>query len=393
MKRFPVLNRAFQTPGIRVALVAALQCGAASYFAALGCEHEDRRFQASIGSGCVGYDGCSGTLDATRVCVCDATTNSTGPVEVTSATVGSPCSSDAYCRSWTGEPDLRCYPSTSNEFPGLAFNSAGGPAGGYCSRPCSPDAPCGRDSECVALSPQLSLCLADCRLSGVSNFRGDPECRTSLPIASDATPGTGPYPEPGPQACIPLSVFMPDDLRAMLLSNRGVCMPLCAGDEDCGGTRHCDPSSGLCVDEPPSGGDIGAACKVESAVDDCKSSFCLPYVEGDPDGICTAPCAYLADGCGSRLDSPRPMAACFASSESPNAGALGLCWPLCDVDADCRVPGRERDECAGPPLLNRQGTCALPAAPGPEPASGDDRDAAGDAGMRGDAAAVETETR
>jgi hypothetical protein len=125
------------------------------------------------------------------------------------------------------------------------------------------------------------------------------------------------------------------------------CIPICVTDNDCGGTRKCEASSGLCVDTPKTGKPVGASCTVTRGVANTEcQGFCLS-IEAIPDGgtstpgICTALCRLgTQEACNYRispLDAGPPEGACVlpVGDQGYNNGDLGFCLQLCDGQSDC----------------------------------------------------------
>ncbi len=255
--------------------------------------------------------------------------------------IGAPCTSDADCSD--AVDNFKCILETSN----VEFDGLGGPEGGYCTVPCSgtPDcsaldgaSACGLFDDATGQGYCLALCLAGNNPEkcgdGGTDFRA--------------------------QACVENPNAAPV----------GVCFPFCTSDEACGPGRFCalgGAAAGLCVDEAPVGGGIGAACDPNGMGEECASEICLTFSQGGvPVGaFCSASCTYAAQfGCGyapgTPATTPRDAFCLQEQLDGGQPGDLGFCFELCDVDADCvqqdwvcdSFPREELQT-----LLGREGQC------------------------------------
>jgi hypothetical protein len=207
----------------------------------------------------------------------------------------------------------------------------GGPQGGYCSVPCTADAECKAVDGDSACNLALGYCLALC-----------------TPGADTIKCGSG-----RAQYCVPIT----DD------GILGACLPGC----------FCDPGfPGLCVDTAPTGGGVGTACSLVTEATDCASGICLEYADpNDPTAtigsFCSANCtAGAVNGCGfDDVSGGVRQAACFEPQfAGGQVGDIGVCFPLCDITADC-VQAADGWTCSlfppeGAALLGRQGECRPP---------------------------------
>ena len=274
--------------------------------------------------------------------------------------IGSPCETDADCPEGTnGETPLTCIPASDST---VFFT--GGPQGGFCT------ARCADSDDCQALDP----------LSGCGLF-DDTNTGYCIGVCTAGADDRVKCPVDRAQAC----VASPDD------PTFGACFPICQSDTACGGDLFCDLGEGglaLCTAAAPPGGDIGAACTTETQATDCKSGICLTLVTPgtqDPAGsFCSASCTLgLRAGCGFDEVPPAGVARdafCLQAQEpTGDLGDIGLCFELCDVDADCAQVGSgwtcaEFNDVDAEGFFQRGGEC-LP--PGLEPPAPGDAGAAG----------------
>jgi hypothetical protein len=250
--------------------------------------------------------GTGGSSQATA----GAAGSSSGPEDQIPEGVGEPCESDSDCRTTEdGTALLTCITSSSNDAFGI-----GGPQGGYCSLPCTGNA------ECQAVDA----------LAGCANLPNGGYC-----IAL-CTPGAGTLKcgADRAQACFQTSTD-PNDI--------GGCFPMCTSDAACGGGRFCDFSDaglGLCRDEAPQGGGVGAPCTTATEDVDCASGICLTMsANGMPAGtFCSANCTFFSgNGCGydASIGGVREAACIQSRFTGGRGGDLGFCFEMCDVNTDC----------------------------------------------------------
>ena len=219
--------------------------------------------------------------------------------------VGAACRSDGDCIS-----GLDCLT------PGGGALNLSGPAGGYCTSTCGNDAACQSidpGSECVGFAG-ANICVRTCASRatprGVSKCldRSDVVC-VSVAALGDEPPGAGPQ--------------------------RGVCLPSCQSDAQCGPGLFCDLGNGLCTSERPAGDPVGSVC---AGAESCASGLCvtLPGFAG----FCSGFCRFGGPGCGFDGSEASPGAGC-ALAQVPNEGVgdRGLCLELCQSASDCHEPG------------------------------------------------------
>jgi hypothetical protein len=251
-----------------------------------------------------GDDGSFGT------CVCDTSALLGGGI------IGARCEADGDCAG-----GATCLRADSNIYLG-----AGGPAGGYCSFPCSVlsqdpyDDDCDThdlQSFCAPLGPDgATYCLRTC--FSLDPDPGEAKClnRPELVCISRAAGGSEPF----------------NGMR-----QEGYCAPQCGSDADCPDGRVCHAQAGICTDAQVAGAPIGARCTLDT---ECSGLACEDL---DPQnvGVCTAACTLGSlSGCGYARDASSRGAACItpqvaAGRFSEGVGDLGFCRELCDVAEDC----------------------------------------------------------
>lgn len=256
-----------------------------------------------------------------------------------SASIGASCAADDDCAR-----GLICFDVTD----GLAI---GGPAGGYCTRPCAATAECERleaASLCGALAGQ-PLCIRLCEAGPLEADEVKCLGREDLTCSSLTALGTQP----------------PSDRP-----NLGLCTPRCQSDENCDGMR-CDLASGFCSVFPATQRfPIGAAC---TAATECQGGICFAPFPGT-ERVCTAFCTLGAPGCGFDGNESTIEAGCvLAQVPGESDGDRGLCLELCDTAADCQQADAT---CVGPGQNGRAGACVKQVGAGePEPPQPEPEDA------------------
>lgn len=258
--------------------------------------------------------------------------------------MGDTCGTDRDCVSGLG-----CMLASSYDYFGF-----GGPAGGYCTAPCSDTVNC-QDLQAGALclrnpgDRSTGLCMRGC--TSQDPIEGENKCLERSDVACNSLAAAG-------------------QERFLGIRQAGFCRPLCASDAECPGTRVCHPSGGMCVDaeDDASGLEIGASCAVN---DDCRSSLC-EEVANDL-RICSQLCVLgQSGGCGFTEDAEARNAACLtarikANRFSEGVGDLGLCREICRADSDCQhadegwVCRDLRSDAAE--FFGVAGACVPPAAP------------------------------
>jgi len=221
-----------------------------------------------------------------------------------SSPLGTTCMSNTDCGG-----GLTCLKPTDNVVPGA------GPPNGLCTLECTTMASenlCASfGGTCITLSSSptgKSFCMEKCSTGPVTSRFSKCHGREDMVCAALEPTGFG-------------------------------CIPLCATDSDCGGTRKCDLGLGLCADVLTPGAPIGSPCTLDA---DCAGSFCYPF-DISPDapsaGVCTAICRLgNQEGCRFRtgpLDAGPPVGACLLSAPTADVGDVGICAQLCDSVNDC----------------------------------------------------------
>ncbi|HEU4580488.1 MAG TPA: hypothetical protein VFS67_19665 [Polyangiaceae bacterium] len=288
----------------------------AAWVASCNDDSNDRVCVAGTTRLCADQGRCQGT----QICLADGSgygeCDCTGPLRQPSMEtsdkpitplVGRRCSADADC----GE-GLQCFTDKSNAMFG------GGPAGGYCSLPCTGNEVCSAvdpDSECLGLTATQSVCLRTCRNQDPRSL-AENKCLTRPDVVCMSEVALGEADFTGAR-------------------QPGWCFPQCGSDEDCPG-RVCDLQRGVCVDARPAGLSIGEAC---TGGTQCAGGICV--AASATEAFCSAPCVFGQPvGCGYGPSATQRDAGClgprfggFLSSEG--IGDSGFCAELCDVDTDC----------------------------------------------------------
>ena len=222
-----------------------------------------------------------------------------------SGPLGTACSSNSECSG-----GFTCLKSTDNLAPGA------GPPNGLCTADCTTQANqtlCkSHGGICVSFSSasSKSFCMEPCMTGKVTPQEA--KCHGRMDVACGALDSPGLF----------------------------ACVPLCATDSDCGGTRKCDLGTGFCTDVVTPGAPIGSSCTLDT---DCAGAVCYPFdVSQDASssaGVCTGLCRLgNVEGCGFRttpLDAGPPVGACLLSTSTADIGDIGLCAQLCDTVNDC----------------------------------------------------------
>jgi hypothetical protein len=133
--------------------------------------------------------------------------------------------------------------------------------------------------------------------------------------------------------------------------DRGICVPVCTNDEECGAGAQCNRYSGRCVAEGtlPTESENGDPCDNDSQ---CNSGTCLEersgttptgWTDGYCLGVCILPIGYnsssfytdAGEGPGLPQGTCPDGDVCHPNG-SLNRGDQGACVEACTSDADCR---------------------------------------------------------
>jgi len=278
--------------------------------------------------------------------------------------LGNACTTDQDC----GNTGLICVRANHDFSVGV-----GAPPGGVCTAQCKADAECkklGAGAVCAALSEapldldvatdptEARFCMQGCALGAPAGFS---KCHGRDSFACR------PFAPPNAQRCATKAPFCTDGGVCF----RGYCRelgcgPRCDSDAACDAGRHCDPSSGLCVQEAVTPTPIGMPCDPDAATTPCESGRCLVLFDEKnvkTGSFCTQSCT-IGEACGNgqgACELPR-----FADYE---VGDIGYCQPTCACNADCKVSG---DGCISwgdadlASYFSSAGTCEHLSAPAPE---------------------------
>lgn len=237
------------------------------------------------------------------------------------ATLGQDCVSDESCG------DLQCL-----------FAEESGVPNGLCTTGCLEDADCPSGGVCLAFTADdgtpAGLCLEGCTPGDPAvgevkcHNRNEMTC-SLLYLTTGATCSDDADCEGDGELC---------DVDGNCRRPSNACYPMCGSDLDCPDEMFCDPGSGACVDEEPTGDPVGETCDPEAEEDTCLGR-CVTVVDENDEALasqCTADCKFLAEGqCGwTDMTEPAP-AVCFPRGDTTGEGDQGFCVTLCDCDADC----------------------------------------------------------
>jgi hypothetical protein len=224
------------------------------------------------------------------------------------ADLGKACSADTDCG-----PGLQCLKATDKVLAGT-----GGPAGGYCTIPCTSDSTCAPlagvciDYKLNTTDPAEAYCFQTCVFGGTDRLS---KCqgRTNVGCFFDNT------------------------------SNTSACVPTCSQDSDCPAGRKCDPQFNLCMDTPTAGDPLGAHCTPDpnTGASSC-AGVCLGIGSGTTPTatFCTTTCVLgELSGCGwvgkGMSVAGGTHGVCVFGSSNATAGDIGFCSVECDTVADC----------------------------------------------------------
>lgn len=282
--------------------------------------------QASGGSGGSSADGGSGGSGTSNG---GTSSGGGGGGNVTSG-IGLSCESNQDCQ--TG---LECLTSRSQSL------TKGGPAHGFCSFRCGDaDTPSAEgDAECQKFDPNslchyfdedTAYCVQRCTF-GVAekcqNRNEDVVCDLVLHEAPGTVACTSDDDCDIGDGCLATNEA---GTEGVCYSTPQVCLPRCNSDQDCPSSRFCDPRSGECIDEEPTGKPFDEPCDPDAEVDEC-AGFCAN------DGVCVQKCIVGSyPSCGSSNNTNATADCLFLAYQGANVGDVGLCGALCDCTDDCR---------------------------------------------------------
>lgn len=254
-------------------------------------------------------DGESDAGDETQTSVSPTTVSPTSasvsptvtPVNPGPATskLAATCASDAECG--TG---MKCLTSSGSDL------FSGGASNGFCTMDCAADPNVCTTVQSGAIcitAGEVSYCFPDCQPGGTSATK----CQGRSDVACDY-------------------VTLSDSALSF-------CRPMCRSDEDCGG-RKCRLGNGICVDELPGAGEIGASCDptIQPSTE-CRSGSCVAGVtEGTAStGTCSGLCSLGTNGCNVEGESKGGDAWCAPFQSGSTTGDIGICSQICDCDDQC----------------------------------------------------------
>jgi hypothetical protein len=232
--------------------------------------------------------------------------------------LGAACTADSDC----GGGGLMCTLPTTNE---PVFG--GGPANGYCTKPCLADSDCTASGLCLQSAPNTSgLCVLACQEGPALQSLNDP---ISDPSKCSARPDVACGPTPP--------------------SNALGCLPTCSSDTQCPNGLHCDPYEAECVATVNTGLPAGKRCDANAnpgAAGSCAGDCISLGIAGDAgtDFICSQQCVLGSDPA---LVSPLTWTACggitnglclFPPSLGAGPGDLAFCAVACTGQDGCANP-------------------------------------------------------
>ncbi len=245
----------------------------------------------------------------------------TGGSSSTAVSVGQECINNTSCG------DLEC----------LTAEDSGIPQG-LCTAGCVADADCpGANDVCLVFDTEegpAGICLEGCTmgtptaLDAKCHNRPEMACSLLYLITGEACEADADCPG-ADELC---------DVDGQCRKPTTACYPQCASDNDCPDAMFCDPESGACGDEEVTGDVDGTPCDGEAVEDSCLGR-CATFVDDndmDIESICVSECTFAAPGqCGWEDESEPAPGICFPRFQEGGEGDQGLCYPLCDCDADC----------------------------------------------------------
>jgi hypothetical protein len=128
------------------------------------------------------------------------------------------------------------------------------------------------------------------------------------------------------------------DLEGQCRRPTEACYPSCGNDLECPEDWFCNPRSGACQEEEPTGDPTNTTCDREATEDACLGR-CASFVDENDEvveSICVQDCNFLAPGQCGWLDTTQPAEEfCFGRFADSGPGDQGLCYELCDCSEEC----------------------------------------------------------
>lgn len=247
--------------------------------------------------------------------------------------------------------DLLCLTAAS---PAL---TEGGPPGGLCTVACTQDPSIcsmyAENARCVSFG-NTSYCLEGCDYGSTLAGAFDAgKCHGRTDFA--CTPS---WVDTGEACSDPADCEVGERCDGTCLRDAPTCMPRCNSDSDCDTRLFCDPRSGECVTELPSGRRLSERCNVSMEEDPCRGSCGM--IERQEGGRCDETCTLGAyPSCGVVPDPPN-VGCAIPVNDHAGFGDQGYCALLCDCTADC--PDQMVCVVAELEYLQRPGFCKSPEA-------------------------------
>jgi hypothetical protein len=220
--------------------------------------------------------------------------------------LGKSCTGDDQC----GQGFHCILPGDNNAF------LQGGAANGYCSKKCDGDAACEMEhpgSRCLPTGAAEGNCFLGCTTGGATAVDAplDPnKCHARPDVRCE-----------------------PD---ALGLSGVTACLPTCGKDNQCGG-GFCNPRTGACVPQKPTGKKHGSLCDASAANRDGCLGLCQTFVNMTP-SICVQACVYGGDVTNTDDCGGIENGVCVYKPAALGAGDFGRCAARCNQHDECGNP-------------------------------------------------------
>lgn len=237
-----------------------------------------------------------------------SSSSSTGGKKDDGLWIGASCAKDDDCAAEGAPADSGgvCLNSTT-----VVDAFAGAPAGGYCSKPCMKLDDCpGVGNVCYgAANGKPGVCVLGCEA-------GQPFTSLQTPLDEFKCHGR-------------------DDVFCAKVDNTArACLPGCGSDVYCENGWTCHPRSNSCVQMPPMGDAMGAACSQMNP--SCAGTCLLTSMTGP--GLCSQKCVMGGDfqnDCGNGFAD----GLCILSLPMEGVGDAGFCAPGCTDHGKCLAGG------------------------------------------------------